>query len=70
MYPVKQSVSVFVTLLGGWLYAAALIGGYLLLDGRIAGELYLLLFLIVTAAALALEYAWLKKRGTRIYATL
>lgn len=70
MYPVKQSVSVFVTLLGGWLYAAALIGGYLLLDGRIAGELYLLLFLIVTAAALALEYAWLKKSGTRIYATL
>ena len=69
--PIKQSGSVMIALFGGWAYALALGGLYLLFAARVmSAELYLLIFAAVTAVASALLYSWLKTRGARIFAAL
>ena len=69
--PIKQSGSVMIALFGGWAYALALGGLYLLFAARVmSAELYLLIFAAVTAVASALLYSWLKTRGARTFAAL
>ena len=68
--PIKQSMSVAFALLGGWLYAIALGGLFLLVKTPINPALYMLAFAAATAAASAALYFWLKKRGSRLFAVL
>lgn len=68
--PIKQSMSVFICLFGGWIYSAVIMGAYFPFREKISSELYL-----VGAAAftglicLALD-SWLRKKGTKIFAEL
>ena len=68
--PIKQSMSVMVTLFGGWLLVIALGGLYYLLRHALSPVLYLL----CVAAALLLAcvglLAWLKRKGSRIFERL
>ena len=68
--PIKQSASVMIALLGGWLYALALGGGFLLGGWRIGYAAYLGLFTLITLALSAALYAWLRKRGSARFAAL
>ena len=68
--PVKQSMSVMLTLFGGWAVVLAL-GGLYLAVMRFVGPL---LYLVCVAALLLLVdiilLHWLRTRGTRIFETL
>ena len=68
--PIKQSMSVTIALLGGWLYAIVMGGLFLIVKAPINSALYLGAFAAVTAAAGAALYFWLKRRGSRLFAAL
>ena len=68
--PIKQSACVALALFGGWIYGAALFGGYLWLGWRIGFSLYAGCWAVVTAAACLMLYLWLKKRGCALFASL
>ena len=70
MVPVKQSLSVTVTLLGSMGAVFALGGLYVLLREHIAPVLYLLLVCVFLACACAGLFYWLRKRGAEIFASL
>lgn len=67
---VKQGANIFLSLFGGWLYLAALIGLYLLVRSVLSPLCFLLAATVCTALLTVLLYGWLKRRGTRIFATL
>ena len=68
--PIKQSMSVFVSMFGGWIYAIVFVVAYYPLSARISGELYLVGITAFTGLlCLALD-AWLKKKGAKIFAEL
>lgn len=68
--PIKQSMSVFVSMFGGWIYSIIIFAIYFPLSGRISGELYLIGAAAFTGLlCLALD-SWLKKKGTKIFAEL
>ena len=64
--PIKQSASVAVSLLGGWVYGLLMGGGFFLLGKHVTVEAYLLAFSALTLVLCALLYLWLKERGTRM----
>lgn len=68
--PIKQSVSVMVCLFGGWIYSALLmVLGFAL--GRVLGsDIFLAAATTLTAAIAFVIYAWIKKKGSRIFAEL
>ena len=68
--PIKQSMSVAFALFGGWLYAIALGGLFLLVKTPLNPALYMLAFAAATAAAGAALYLWLKRRGSRLFGAL
>lgn len=68
--PIKQSLSVSVTLFGGWGMVMAFGALYYVLWEVIDPLLYLAVVGIVLAAAAALLYLWIKKRGTVIFSQL
>ena len=68
--PIKQSASVMIALLGGWIYALALGGGFLLLGGKIGFIAYMACFTALPLALSAALYAWLRKRGSARFAAL
>ena len=68
--PIKQSASVMIALLGGWLYALLLGGGFLLLGGKIGFIAYMACFTALPLALSAALYAWLRKRGSARFAAL
>lgn len=68
--PIKQSASVILALLGNWVCAVALGGGYLLFGWKIGLTGYLALFSLAVAAVSAVMYIWIKRRGTKIFAEL
>lgn len=70
MIPIKQSLSVTVTLFGGWVVAAIFSLLYILVRAFISPLIYLIFLTVVFAAASILLFIWLKKRGARIFATL
>ncbi len=68
--PVKQSLSVMVTLFGSWGAVLALGALYIPLHGHIHPALYLGLCCAVLIGACAALYIWMRKRGTAIFAAL
>lgn len=68
--PVKQSMSVTVTLFGGWGVVLALGALYVALHGIIPPALYLTLCCVLLAGACLALYAWIRERGVKIFATL
>ena len=68
--PIKQSASVTIALFGGWGYAIIVGGLYCLLYSFLSAAVYLVLVLALTIILSALLYAWLRKRGTKIFASL
>ena len=68
--PVKQSMSVTVTLLGGWAAVIALGALYVPLYGILSPALYLALVCVLLAGASVALLCWLRARGTRIFERL
>ena len=68
--PVKQSMSVTVTLFGGWGAILALGALYVPLHGHIHPALYLGLCCILLAGACVYLYHWIHTKGARIFAGL
>ncbi len=68
--PVKQSMSVTVTLFGGWGAVVALGGLYIPLHGHIHPALYLGLCCAVLAAACVYLFHWIDHKGAKIFAAL
>ena len=68
--PVKQSLSVTVTLFGGWGAILALGALYVPLHGIIPPALYLGLCCAILAAACAYLFYWIETKGAKIFAGL
>ena len=68
--PIKQNFNVLIATLGGWGYALALGGGFLLFGSRLGAEAYMGIFLALTVAACVLLLRWLKTAGARIFMQL
>lgn len=68
--PIKQSMSVFVCLFGGWIYSIALAFVYFPFMSIISSEVFLVGATAFTGLlCLALDF-WLRKKGTKIFAEL
>ncbi len=70
--PIKQSLSVLLTMLIGWAFAIVSAGLYMLVfaPAGLGAELYLLFVCVVTAALDALLLRWLSRGGARIFEEL
>ena len=68
--PVKQSMSVTVTLFGGWGLVAALGALYVPLHGHVPPALYLGLVCAVLTGLCAWLFLWLRTKGAAIFAAL
>ena len=68
--PIKQSLAVTIAMFGGWAYALALAGLYLLLGWRIGAAVYLALVSAATIAAALALLKWLKTKGAQRLAAL
>lgn len=68
--PIKQSMSVAVTLFGGWVLVIALGGLYWLLARFVAPVVYLACISAALLAGSLALLAWLKRRGAGIFETL
>ena len=68
--PVKQSISVFLILLIGWVFALALGGLYFWIGWKIGAAAYLSVFTAATAVGSLVLYLWLRKRGTIVFEKL
>ena len=67
---IKQRLTVLITMLGGWLYAAAIAALYFLVGADMGAVWYLLACTALTAALTALLLRWLRTRGAAIFAAL
>ncbi len=70
VYPIKQSMPVFLALFGGWLLAAAIGGVYLWQSDHISLNVYLLAVSLLLAAGSAAMVLWLKGKGAQQFAAL
>ena len=68
--PVKQGMSVMLTLFGGWAVVVALGGAYAALSKVIGPKAYLACVAVLLAAVCAALTGWLRTRGARIFASL
>lgn len=68
--PIKQGLGIFLALMTGWLYGIVFGGSYLLFGYRLGAALYLAILAVLTLVLAVLLLLWLKRRGTRIFATL
>ena len=68
--PVKQNLSVLFVIFGGWIYTIAVIGLYFAFFSTISTWVYLCAVSVITAAASALLWYWIKTRGAKIFASL
>ena len=68
--PIKQGMSVIITMLGGMCFVFLLGGLYYLLWDYVTPRLYAALVLVFVAIMDYLMYLWIKKRGARIFANL
>lgn len=68
--PIKQSFSVFLAMMGSWVYTIALGAGYFLCRRLLSATAYLSVISLFTAPLSLLLYRWLRTRGTKIFATL
>jgi ABC-2 type transport system permease protein len=71
LQPIKQSVSVLLTMFGGWAFLAALILLYVfVLSSLLAVELYLVLCAALFAVLCGVLYGYLRKGGSRRFEAL
>lgn len=68
--PIKQSLSVFFSMMGGWIYAIALGGLYVPCRNLLSPSAYLGIACLLTAAFSLLLYRWLRTKGTAAFASL
>ncbi len=68
--PIKQSMSVTVTLFGGWAMVAALGGLWYLTRKVLSPTVFVCAVLALLAVATVLLYVWLFKRGTKRFENL
>ncbi|MBR3059653.1 MAG: hypothetical protein IKG89_03490 [Oscillospiraceae bacterium] len=68
--PIKQSAAVGIVLFGSWALSVALAGLYLLIGWRIGAGVYLLLWIVLLAAAGAFFLRWLDTKGAKLFRTL
>ena len=68
--PIKQSMTVAIVLFGGWIYALALAGLYLLFTPSFGAAIYLWGFTAITAAGCLILYFWLRQRGGKVFMDL
>ena len=67
--PIKQSVSVLISLFGGWIVAALFGAGYLLLP-FIQPWQYILIFMVLLGTATGLLFYWIETRGEKLFEQL
>lgn len=70
IYPIKQSMSVFIALLGGWLIGLLPLALYFPLGGILGVDACLGIYLALLLGACIGMCYWLRHRGTRIFAEL
>ncbi len=68
--PVKQSLSVTMTLLGGWAFVTMLGVMYYFLRNTLEADVYLYLVLLLFAALILPLYLFINKKGSKIFETL
>lgn len=68
--PVKQNLSVVLSLLGGWIFCLLLAAGYFFLRRHMSGAAYLGLCLALLAGGCCLLLRWLRVRGAKRLETL
>ena len=70
MAPVKQSLPVFLALMGSWVLSAVPVGLYLWQGVKIGFPLYLTLLLAVYALISVLLFLWLRTKGAKKFEEL
>lgn len=68
--PIKQGMSVMLSLFGGWVLVAVLALIYFAVHKFISPMAYLVGVIVLLAVAGAVIYRWLKTKGTKIFETL
>ncbi len=68
--PVKQSIGVFIQLLGGWLAAIAFVAIYCFVAKRLDAQTYLGILIVLFALATRFLNRWLRNKGAKIFASL
>ena len=68
--PVKQSLGVLLTLFGGWILIIALGALYFAVNSFMAARVYMIVCASLFAALSLALVLWIKKKGSRIFATL
>lgn len=69
-YPIKQSMSVFLTMFGGWIVSVAVAVPYFFMTGWMDCRLYLAILLVVFCMVDVLLIRWLSRKGSEIFAHL
>lgn len=68
--PIKQSMSVFLAMMGGWALVIALGAVYLLVHSYVSIPVFLALCAAAFGCGICLILRWLKEKGARIFAAL
>ena len=68
--PIKQSVSVFVSMFGGWILTAVFALAYILLDEFLSPMVFLFFVAVVLFAVVGAAEWWLRTKGREIFAKL
>ena len=68
--PIKQSMSVMISLFGGWALIVALAGGYYLLSKLLSPLVYLIAVALLLLAVSALLLHWLRAKGAELFESL
>ena len=70
IYPIKQSMSVFIALFGGWFIGLLPLAIYFPLGGILSVGACLGIYLVLLLGACVGMFLWLKGRGARMFAEL
>ena len=68
--PIKQGLPPMISVFGGMIFAILIAVGDLIMNGVIPDWAYLAVFALIFFILSALMYAWIKKKGTRIFREL
>lgn len=68
--PIKQNISVFIAIFGGWVYCVLWGGIYFLSGWSFGGISYVCLMLVTSLMLGLLLYLWLMKKGTKRFEVL
>lgn len=68
--PIKQSLSVFIAIFGGWVLAAGMLAGYLLTNWSLGVESYVAIYGGVIVIGVILSYMWIVTKGVKRYEQL